>query len=199
MYKIAIMGKANTGKNTLSKMIVRNIRRDYDIYSPCHYIAFADPIKEMVREMFPALPRKFLYGSSKYRNEIIPGAFKNDIPLTVRQLLIDLGTGVGREYKPTVWLDNFDFRFARIKKTYTQIVVVTDVRFRNEFEHLRNLGFYQIRLYRETGQPEIQHISETGQEAIKDEEFDYVLFNNNPLKKLKLEVAQKIVPRLRDD
>lgn len=198
MYKIAIMGKANTGKNTLSKMIVRNIRKERNFYSTCHYVAFADPIKEMIREMFPAMPRKFLYGSSKYRSEIIPGAFKDGVPLTVRQLLIDLGTGVGREYKPTIWLDNFDIRFGRLQKRDAKIVVVTDVRFRNEFEHLRNLGFYQIRLYRNTGQPEIQHISETGQEAIKDEEFDYVLLNNRGLNDLKQEVARQIIPRLRD-
>jgi hypothetical protein len=196
MYKIAIMGKANSGKNTLGKMIVRNIRREHNIYSPTKYLAFADPIKEMIRQMFPSLPRKFLYGSSKYRNEIIPGAFRNGVPLTVRQLLIDLGTGVGREYKPTVWLDNFDYRFS---EAHCKIIVVPDVRFRNEFEHLRKKGFYLIRLYRDTGQPEIQHISETGQENIRDEEFDYVLSNNSTLHNLRIEVSQQITPQLRDD
>jgi hypothetical protein len=192
------MGKANTGKNTLSKMIVRNIRKQRNLYSTCRYIAFADPIKEMIRQMFPAMPRKFLYGSSRYRSEIVPGAFKDGVPLTVRQLLIDLGTGMGREYMPRIWLDNFDYRFDRLARRDPKIVVVTDVRFRNEFEHLRNLGFYQIRLYRNTGQPEIQHISETGQEAIRDDEFNYVLFNDKGLKDLKLEVAQRIVPQLYD-
>lgn len=198
MYKIAITGKANTGKNTLSRMIVRQIRlhekaKNHRFVS-AQYIAFADPIKEMIRQMFPTIPRKYLYGSSKYRSELIPGAFKNGQPLTIRQLLIDLGTEVGRNYKPSVWLDNFDYRFERVK--YKSIVVVTDVRFRNEFEHLRKKGFYQIRLYRNTGLPGSTHVSETNQDTINDNEFDYVLHNDYSLKDLRAEVANHIIPRL---
>lgn len=195
MYKIAIMGKANTGKNTLGKMLVRQIRSRPFKYYPASYMAFADPMKEMIRHMYPATPRKFLYGSSKLRNEIVPGAFKDGVPLTVRQLLIDLGT-LGRSYNSQIWINNFDQRLAN---TYQEsIVVVPDMRFRNEFDYLRDKGFYLIRLYRDTGQPEIQHISETGQQAIKDEEFDHVLFNNRPLKDIKLEVASSIIPYLQD-
>ncbi len=195
MYKIAISGKANTGKNTLSKMLVKQLRESGIDRTSVKYMAFADPIKEMIQTMFPELPRKFLYGSSKYRNEIIPGAFKDGQPLTVRQLLLDLGTGVGRGYKGTVWLDNFDYRFAKV---YQKIVVVTDVRFRNEFEHLRNKGFYQIRLYRDTGQPTIKHTSETDQNTIADDEFDYVIHNDKTLDDLKREVIDNILPNLKD-
>lgn len=200
MYKIAISGKANTGKNTLSKMLVKQLRISSSIprnkgQLSVKYMAFADPIKEMIETMFPELPRKFLYGSSKYRNEIIPGAFKDGQPLTVRQLLLDLGTGVGRGYKGTVWLDNFDHRFAKV---YQKIVVVTDVRFRNEFEHLKNNGFYQIRLYRETGQPTIKHTSETDQNTIADNEFDYVIHNDKTLDDLKREVIDNILPNLKN-
>ena len=195
MYKVAIMGKANTGKNTLGKMLVRQLRQhNNQEWMSASYMAFADPMKEMIREMFPGLPKKFLYGSSKFRNEIVPRAFKDGAPLTVRQLLIDVGTQ-GRSYNSEVWVDNFSVRLFR---TYRKITVVTDVRFRNEFDYLRKEGFYLIRLYRETGQPEIQHISETGQQAIKDEEFDYVLLNNRPLEKIKLEVSNNIIPYLHD-
>ena len=165
-------------------------------YVSAQYIAFADPIKEMIRDMFPKIPRKYLYGSSKYRSEIIPDAFKNGQPLTIRQLLIDLGTEVGRNYKPTVWLDNFDYRFERVR--HKGIVVVTDVRFRNEFEHLRQKGFFQIRLYRNTGLPGSTHVSETNQDSINDEEFDYVIHNDYSLKDLRVEVAHQVIPRLRD-
>lgn len=197
MYKIAVMGKANTGKNTLSKMLVKQLRYQIGAYQAAKYIAFADPIKQMIRQMFPNVPKKHLYGSSKYRSEIIPGAFKDGVPLTIRQLLIDLGTEVGRKYMPTVWLDNFDARFEQVK--YCKITVVTDVRFRNEFDHLRKKGFYMIRLYRNTEKPEIQHISETGQETIRDEEFDYVINNDSSLTELKYEVLNNIIPNLCDD
>lgn len=197
MYKIAITGKANTGKNTLSRMLVKQLRlHTKQRYMSAKYLAFADPIKEMIRNMYPSLPKKFLYGSSKYRNEIIPGAFKDGNPLTVRQLLIDLGTEVGRAYNPTVWLDNFDFRFKLYN--YYPIIVVTDVRFRNEFEHLRKQGFYQIRLYRNTGSPASTHVSETNQDTINDDEFDYVLHNDYTLRDLRGEVISNIIPRLRN-
>lgn len=197
MYKIAITGKANTGKNTLSRMLVRQLRlAKSQRYMSAKYIAFADPIKEMIREMFPTIPKKYLYGSSKFRSEIIPGAFKNGQPLTIRQLLIDLGTEVGRNYKPSVWLDNFDYRFEQVK--YNKIVIVTDVRFRNEFEHLRNKGFFQIKLYRNTGAPGSTHVSETNQDSIQDNEFDYVLHNDYSLRDLKVEVANHVIPKLYD-
>ena len=111
MYKIAITGQANTGKNTLSRMLVKELRKTKGNYLGASYLAFADPIKEMVSVMFPQIPKKHLYGSSEFRKEIIKGAIDKDgNPLTIRQLLIDLGTEMGRKYKESIWLDNFDER-----------------------------------------------------------------------------------------
>lgn len=207
MYKIAISGRANVGKNTLSKIIVKELRKKARSddrkkgYAPytlqVKYMAFADPIKRLISVMFPEVPKLWLYGPSKYRNEIIPEAFKNNKPLTIRQLLLDLGTEVGRGYKDSIWLDNFDYTFKKFKKTDTDIIIVTDVRFRNEFEHLKKKGFYQIRLYRNTDQPTINHVSETNQNSIADEEFDYVIHNDKGLNELKAEVLQNIIPKLK--
>ena len=203
MYKIAICGKANTGKNTVSNLLVywlgahivdgphnpNRISTKHDI------IAFADPIKKMAQQMFPSLPEEFFYGSSKFRAEIIPGAFKDGKPLTVRQLLIDLGTGVGREYKDNVWIDAFDYRLAKAEKKKLGIVIVTDVRFVNEFRHLKNKGFYNIRLLRDA-HLKIDHSSETSQDGINDDEFDYVLKNNGSIEELTDEI-KKIIPLLK--
>lgn len=191
MYKIAIMGKANTGKNTLAGLLIDELAKDSLSYK-C--MAFADPIKEIVMTMFPRADRNCLYGPSQLRTEIIPGAYKDDKPLTYRQALIDIGTEVGRKYNDKIWLDNFDHRFELLSH---DLVIVTDCRFRNEFDHLKEKGFFQIRLYRNTGAPEIQHISETGQSLIKDEEFDYILLNNKSLDELKEEVKCQILPKIR--
>lgn len=210
MHKIAICGKANTGKNTLANLLYqelyerdsiefesRNPSLNLQTYSG-KFMAFADPIKEIVMTMFPRANKECLYGPSRLRSEAIPGAFKNNKPLTYRQALIDIGTEVGRSYSDKVWLENFDHRYEQIlvKKNPPNIIVVTDVRFRNEFDHLKDKGFFQIRLYRETGMEPIQHISETGQSSIKDEEFNYVLFNNKSLEDLKEEVKTQIIPRM---
>lgn len=198
MYKIAICGKANSGKTTVSKFIMKEIRRQLKdkVYVSCKYLAFADPIKAMIRLMFPTLPEKYLTGSSKFRSSIIPGAFTNGKPLTVRQLHIDLGTEIGRAYKETIWLDAFDYAFelARLK----DVVIVTDTRFKNEFDHLKKLGFYQVRLLREDPAEvavKINHSSELEQDSIRDEDFDFVLKNNGTLKDLKNEVI-KIVNQI---
>jgi hypothetical protein len=200
MFKIAICGKANTGKNTVSKLLYNEI---FDTASPTKlpdgsgvkYIAFADPIKEMIRLMFPQLPKKYLFGSSQYRSEVIPGALKNGKPLTIRDALIDLGTGVGRSYKENIWLDAFDHSFNKINQNVVGVCIVTDVRFRNEFNHLKQLGFYQIRLLRDA-HLKINHASETNQDSIKDDEFDFVINNNGTLDDLKISVSS-IVSQLK--
>jgi hypothetical protein len=203
MYKIAICGKANTGKNTVGKLLFKqlyDLKFDYtkgpsESFSGMKYMAFADPIKEMIRIAYPELPRKYLYGSSKFRAEPIPGAFKNGVPLTVRQCLIDIGNDFGRANKPDIWLRNFDNRLSKVVKKGISLVVVTDVRFRNEFDHLKTLGFYQIRLLRDS-HLKIDDISETNQDGIRDDEFSYVLHNNSTIKNLELEVSQ-IVSQLK--
>lgn len=207
MYKIAICGKANAGKNTLANILYQecyekdnatfltNGGLGLQAYSG-KFMAFADPIKEIVMVMFPRANKECLYGPSQLRAEAIPGAFKDGKPLTYRQALIDIGTEVGRKYSDRIWLENFDHRFEKLKSNL-DIVVVTDVRFRNEFDHLKENGFFQIRLYRDTGVPEIQHISETDQNLIKDEEFDFILFNNKSLENLREEVKTNILPLLK--
>jgi hypothetical protein len=209
MYKIAITGKANTGKNTLAQFLQEEIfQKEEDEHIAQHgskieywygkTMAFADPIKEIVSIMFPNSNKECLYGSSALRSEAIPGAFKNGKPLTYRQALIDIGTEVGRSYNDKVWLENFDHRYEEILiKAKHDLVVVTDVRFRNEYEHLKKKGFFQIRLYRDTGMVPINHVSETNQSTILDEEFDYVLFNNKSLEELREEIRCNIIPRMK--
>lgn len=191
MYKIAITGKANTGKNTISKLIAKDLP-----YIRPKYLAFADPIKEMIRIAYPEIPRKWLYGSSKYRTEVIPGAFYEGKPLTVRQLLINLGNDFGRANKPDIWLRNFDVRFKKQVDAKKGIVIVTDCRFRNEFDHLKSLGFFQIRL-RRNEHTKIDDISETNQDGIADSEFDAVIENNGTLKEL-AEKVKNIIPKLKE-
>lgn len=193
MYKIAITGKANTGKNTISRLLFKELK-----LGMAKYLAFADPIKEMIEIAYPEVPREWLYGSSELRKNIIPGAFKNGIPLTVRQLLIDIGNDFGRAYKPDIWLRNFDKRLDKTlkskKKDKAQAIIVTDCRFRNEFDHLKSLGFYQIRLLRNE-YTKIDDVSETNQDGIADSEFNYVIYNNGTLEELENEV-KKIVFQL---
>jgi len=190
MYKIAITGKANSGKNTVSRLLFKELK-----LTTAKYLAFADPIKEMIQTAYPELPREWLYGSSELRKNVIPGAFKNGVPLTVRQLLIDIGN-FGRAYKHDIWLRNFDIRLNTAlklkKKDKPQAIIVTDCRLRNEFDHLKSLGFYQIRLLR-NNHAKINDISETNQDDIDDSEFNSVLYNNGTLEELENRVKEIVL------
>lgn len=179
MYKIAISGKANSGKNTLSNLISSKL---FNIFGKAELLAFADPIKKMIEIAYPDLPKEYLYGSSDLRSKIIPGAFKDGVPLSVRQLLIDLGNDFGRLYKKDIWISNFDFHFNKLVSQNTN-VIVTDLRFRNEFDHLNSLGFYKIRIVRNESL-RINDLSETDQELIKNSEFDCIIDNNCSLSDL---------------
>jgi hypothetical protein len=194
MRLIAISGQANTGKNTLAKLLINEL--DEDAYmSNVHIMAFADPIKEMAQIMFPKLPSKFLYGSSKYRNEIVPNAWKDGKPLTVRELLIDIGTKLGRGYNDNIWLNNFDARLESNMSNYKyDCIICPDERFPNEFYHLKNKGFYQIRLYRKAAGI-INSTTETAQNEIQDSEFDSVIHNDQTLQDLENEV-EKVVANI---
>jgi hypothetical protein len=199
MIKIGITGKANSGKNTVGKLLVAGLRAQqsnalYASHPPLEhqFIAFADPLKKMLRTAFPKLPRKYLYGSSKYRAKEIPGAFKDGVPLTVRQALMDLGNDFGRKYQHDIWIRNFDYTYYKAGLKGKDLIVVTDVRFRNEFDHLESLGFYQIRVLRNS-QLAINDASETNQDGINDHEFDYVVHNNGTLADLKEEVSKIVI------
>lgn len=190
MLKIAITGKANSGKNTVSGLLCNAAcSEDQEFIS----LAFADPIKEIAQTLFPQLPRQYLYGSSELRSEVIPNAFKDGEPLTVRQLLIDLGTSA-REYNPNIWIDILHYRIDVAQKGKPHLIIINDVRFKNEFDFLKGLGFYQIRLYRDK-HTKIDHASETDQDAIQDSQFDLVLHNDSTLDSLK-ESIEKVVGRL---
>jgi hypothetical protein len=186
-YKIAICGKAKSGKDTVAKIIGKELSK-HDIIS-CNYVAFADPVKAIARIMFPTMPEEYLTGPSEYRSSVIPNAFKDQKQLTVRQLLIDIGTGLGRNYKPDIWLDVFDFNLNE-NKTHNA-VILTDCRFLNEFRHIKNKGFKTLKITRDDCAI-INHSSETEQDNIPNSEFDFIVNNNGTLDDLNDQVRKFI-------
>ncbi len=195
MYKIALCGKAGTGKNTAANLLVFACPKIYENCSSVMY-AFADPIKEIIKTMFPVVNLDHLYGPSHLRNEIIPGALDADgNPLTVRRALLDIGTKVGRAYSDSIWLFNMGYRIQEAKKSHREMVIITDVRFRNEFDWLKKQDFFMIKIVRDN-QVSINHISETGQNEIADEEYDFVLNNNGTIDDLLLIIKKEIISKL---
>lgn len=211
MIRIAISGKAGSGKDTLGNILwsefaasnnlpitqaristhgYTNIRKKITRKN----IAFADPIKEMILLMFPQVKREYLFGSSHYRSEPIPSAFKDGQPLTIRKLLQDLGEGC-KQYNPKIWINAFNDTYQQEIKNNTSLVIASDLRFIDEFSYLKENEFYIIRLLKEEV-THINHVSETQQAEIKDSDFDKVIYNNLTIEDLRLQ-AQEIVKMLK--
>lgn len=194
LKKVAICGKKNVGKNTLSHIIGRAVCFDgtYEL------MAFADNIKEMIMLMFPMADRECLFGSSELRERVIPNALdQNGQPLTYRQALIDIGT-LGRKYNPNIWVNAFNNNIKQINEEIvsTELIICSDLRFLEEFDYLKKHDFLIIKLIRNTGLYST-NITETTQDAIKNEQFDFILDNNGTIQDLETQ-AQKIVTLLRE-
>jgi len=171
MLKIAICGKANSGKNTLSK-IIKSCLKDEKITE----IAFADEIKKIAKIMFPQIPNKFLYGSSLMRKESIKDAVYNGNPLTIRQLLINIGNS-SRDYNPDIWVNLVDNKIKKINNS----IIITDLRFQNEFEFLKKNNFTTIKIIRDKAL-DIKDKSELEQDLFT---CDHTIINNSSLEELK--------------
>lgn len=179
MYKFAICGRAGSGKNTIGDMIIKEFS---DKYAYKHrQIAFADPVKDIARIMFPHAPERYWTGASEYRNSFIDHAFKHNQPLTARQLLIDIGSNLGRGYDSNIWINVLDYRLSTYSKD--EVLVLTDCRFINEHNFLKSKGFTLIKVQRPSCS-KIEHVSETELERIPNYQFDYIIDNNGSLSDL---------------
>jgi hypothetical protein len=207
VYRVAISGKANTGKNTIFNSIKTNIEHakynsnlldeQLSTYLTCFkkleivlYQAFADPIKEMVMAMFNKANQECLYGASKLRNEIIPGT-----KLTYRQVLINLGK-LGRDYDFDHWIKEYDNRLSNRLQTVQEktMIICTDLRYRNEFDYLKKNNYYLIRVKRDSDSSSIiNDSSETSQDEINDKEFDAIIDNNSSFNNLENKILSIVL------
>jgi Phosphomevalonate kinase len=172
MVKIAISGKAKSGKDTLSRIIIKKLNLQAN---EVKLLAFATAIKKIIQTMFPGCDPNCLYGASELRETIIPG-----FSVSYRDVLCDIGK-LGRSYDPDIWVKNL-FEEMKLCKS-TDNFIVTDLRFKNEFEKLKSAGFLMVRIKRQDSRKS-NDISETQQDEILDSEFDYVFDNSGSLHEL---------------
>lgn len=186
-FLYAISGKARAGKNTVASLIVEKFGLPE---SKTKIVALADPMKHIVKSMFPEASEECLFGPSELRSKVISDKYldKQGKPLTYRQVLIDLGA-FGRQYNTDIWLDCLVEDAKRSIEKW--VYIVSDVRFINEFNFLKKAGFCMIRVLRDES-AHIDDISETQQEIIPNSEFNHVIVNNGTLQDLS-DVVQRMV------
>ena len=196
MLKIAVSGKAKSGKDTFSKLLEKSLENKINNFNGIRSFSFADPIKKIIKIMFPKTKNKYLYGPSEYRETVIPGAFLNEQPLTYRMLLQNIGTEVAQSYKKDIWLDVLDIRLKKAEKQKVSLFIITDLRFLHEYNYLRKNDFTIIRVLRKNINT-MTHISETEQDILNNNDFDYIVDNNHSINILKNEIEKLSVNLLK--
>lgn len=158
---IGLTGLAGTGKDT-----VRTMLEDAGYTG----FAFADPLRAMLRELLTGsnIDDKYM-DSREFKEAIIP-----ELGVSYRQLAQTLGTEWGRALQPDFWL--------RLATSYLhgqmdaggRQFCISDVRFENEAQWVRNHDGVVWRIERPGTEPVRSHASEQGVDAIK---ADVVIFN----------------------
>lgn len=191
MVKIAIHGKARSGKDAAADLI-EGILKFYG--KPPIRTAFANPIKEIILQMFPQAEKNCLYGPSELRDRTIPDVFdNNNQPVTYRKLLLDLGK-FGKLYDEDVWVKAV---LAQIEKFDS--AVISDLRFKNEYVALKKKNFITLKIEAPTNNYVVNDISEKDLSNFDNSKFDFVVINKKDgIEELFAnvrEIVEKIVAR----
>jgi hypothetical protein len=144
MNLIGIVGFIGSGKDTVANKFVD---------AGCKHDSFANPLKDVCASTF-GWERALLEGDTTESREFreTPDIFwtrKTGIPnFTPRLALQLLGTDVMRNhFHQDIWLNSLEYRLRR--KGGAKCVVISDARFRNELDLIKNLGGKIIWVQRE--------------------------------------------------
>jgi hypothetical protein len=162
---IGLSGYARSGKDTVAGMLMG--LHGYE------RVAFADPIRELLYEMDPLVVHNYM----DFRlQDIIDSkgweAAKTEFP-EVRRLLQDLGVGARKLFGDTFWIYQALSDVAPQDK-----VVVSDVRFKNEAQWIKEFGGQIWRINRPGIDAANEHVSEN---ELSDWEFDIVIENDSDM------------------
>lgn len=176
---IGLAGFARSGKDTAAKCLIDQ---------GWTRVGLADAIKEAALVLNPIL--RTGWAGNEYRlADIVKerGWEGAKLEPEVRRLLQVMGTEVGRDmFGQTFWLD-------LAKKKFKVDTVISDVRFDNEFDFVKENGGIIIKVVRPWVVGMGNHSSEIG---FEDDEVDYVIHNDGTVEELHGKVLE-IVNQLR--
>ena len=172
---IGVTGKLGSGKDYITNnVIVPVIKKINSRYLQC---AFADQIKVNVMTK---------------NNISYSDVYENKTPES-RQLLQNEGTEVGREQDRNIWVKFLDNWINVHHNRGVNVYVISDARFKNEYEFVKNEGIMikvvapnrnQDRLLKESrGDNSIykkisQHASECDLDDFSNDKYDMVIYND---------------------
>jgi hypothetical protein len=172
---IGLTGYAQSGKDSVANILVN------------HYgytrVAFADPIRELLYQMNPAVK------DGGYRVQSTVDVYGWDVAKTafpeVRNMLQNLGVGARKTFGDMFWVQQ-----ALRQVTPEGNFVITDVRYPNEAKAIREYEDSQIwRIKRSGVDPVNTHASET---AMDGEKVDQIFVNNGTLEDLQVLISTRM-------
>ncbi len=163
--------------------VVSNFYKELDQHIKIYN--FADILKQNVCMEVLGLSYQQCYGTDDNKNELVdcfwPSATSSDETqidkqMTAREVMQYVGTDIFRKIKKTVWIDS---TMSNISRDKPKMAIITDCRFPDEVDAVKNAGGYVIRLTRDLHNS--SHISETALDKDNYDwnNFDYVLDNQN--------------------
>jgi hypothetical protein len=189
---IGISGKKGSGKSTISEMFLTE---------GFYLDSFATSVKDIAAIIFNYDRTKIegFTGEDRIWRENIDNEISNFLgrPFRPRDSLTIIGTEFGRNMiHPDIWIKTV---FDRYKSNENKNLVITDLRFPNEFESIKKHKGYTIRIHRPCLQQNIpnnivnEHISETALDSKEaNSEFDYIIINDGTIEDLKIKIKNII-------
>lgn len=172
---IGLTGYAQSGKDSVANILVSN-------YGYTR-VAFADPIRELLYQMNPAVK------DGGYRVQSTVDAYGWDVAKTafpeVRNMLQNLGVGARKTFGDMFWVQQ-----ALRQVSPEGNFVITDVRYPNEAKAIREYDNAQIwRIKRSGVIPVNTHASEI---AMDGEKVDQIFVNNGTLEDLQVLISTRM-------
>lgn len=140
-------------------------------------VAFADPLKEAALQSIGA---SGVVTPDVLKNYCRITLYKNDAPqmgITGREYLQKFGVAAREVYGDSFWVDQ-----ALKNIPHNENVVITDVRFPNEAEAIREAGGYVLYVYRVENEPDGEHVSE---KKLPDHLIDFYIDNTKDIQALR--------------
>jgi hypothetical protein len=177
---IGLSGYAQSGKDTVAKILVE--KHGYK------RIAFADPIRKLLYEMDPLIPKGYGESIINYRLQDMVDTYgwdkvKVDFP-EARRLLQDVGLGARKLFGDTFWIYQALSDVAPQDK-----VVVSDVRFVNEAKWIQDFKGQIWRVKRVGTSAVNEHVSESELDGYR---VDQIFVNNGTVEDLKVLIQTRM-------
>ena len=141
----------------------------------CKIYTFADILKKDICMNILGLTKEQCYGTDEDKNSLTELVLDNH-KMSARDVMQYIGTDIFRKCKPNVWVDA---TINKIKKDKPEIAIITDCRFPNEIELIKNHNGKVLRLTRNPYNSD--HISETilDQKCYDWSNFDHIINNDH--------------------